>query len=247
MGLDGMSREPGSGRTRVEGLGSCSGRSCRPPILKRFASESAERIAGNEMALDVERVLDCGMNGPEPLRRSGRLEPPHLPLTSTNRRGPGRAVCLAAGRQVRILGPIVSPPALLMASCQSQFRLRCGIRTQPISHQHVRREAVLFGVACASVSRLQSCRVAVAPADREPRLRRRPLARARKSPAGDQNSRRIEMPTRGRSMTSAAKLFGEQRAELQHPSSDRFQPTSSKSRQLQAPAALPCSAPGSAS
>ncbi len=26
-------------------------------ILKRFASESAERIAGNEMALDVERVL----------------------------------------------------------------------------------------------------------------------------------------------------------------------------------------------
>src|ERR1700722_20124387 len=37
-------------------------------ILKRFASESAERIAGNEMALDVERVLDCGMNGQEPLR-----------------------------------------------------------------------------------------------------------------------------------------------------------------------------------
>jgi hypothetical protein len=63
----GLSRELGSGRTRVEGLGSCSGRSRRPPILKRFASESAERIAGNEMALDVERVLDCGMNGQEPL------------------------------------------------------------------------------------------------------------------------------------------------------------------------------------
>ena len=65
--LRGLSRELGSGRTRVEGLGSCSGRSRRPPILKRFASESAERIAGNEMALDVERVLDCGMNGQEPL------------------------------------------------------------------------------------------------------------------------------------------------------------------------------------
>ena len=62
-----LSRELGSGRTRVKGLGSCSGRSRRPPILKRFASESAERIAGNEMALDVERVLDCGMNGREPL------------------------------------------------------------------------------------------------------------------------------------------------------------------------------------
>jgi hypothetical protein len=43
---EGLSRELGSGRTRVEGLGSCSGRSRRPPILKRFASESAERIAG---------------------------------------------------------------------------------------------------------------------------------------------------------------------------------------------------------
>ena len=63
----GLSRELGSGRTRVEGLGSCSGRSRSPPILKRFASESAERIAGNEMTLDVERVLDCGMNGQEPL------------------------------------------------------------------------------------------------------------------------------------------------------------------------------------
>jgi DNA polymerase IV len=58
----GLSREVGSGRTRVEGLGSCSGPSCRPPILKRFASESAERIAGNEMALNVERVLDGGVN-----------------------------------------------------------------------------------------------------------------------------------------------------------------------------------------
>ena len=32
-------------------VGFCSGRSCRLPILKRFASESAERISGNEMAL----------------------------------------------------------------------------------------------------------------------------------------------------------------------------------------------------
>jgi hypothetical protein len=65
--LSGLSRELDSGRTRVGGLGSCSGRSCRPPILKRFASESAERIAGNEMALDVERVLDGGVTGQEPL------------------------------------------------------------------------------------------------------------------------------------------------------------------------------------
>jgi hypothetical protein len=68
LGRKGLSRKLGSGQTRGEGLGSCSGRSCRLPILKRFASESAERISGNEMALDVECVLDCGMNGQEPLR-----------------------------------------------------------------------------------------------------------------------------------------------------------------------------------
>ena len=63
--LQGLSRELGSGRTRVEGLGSCSGHGGGPPILKRFASESAERIAGNEMALDVERVLDGRVNRQE--------------------------------------------------------------------------------------------------------------------------------------------------------------------------------------
>jgi len=31
-----------------------------------------------------------------------------------------------------------------MASRQSQFGLRCGIRTQLVSHQHVGREAMLF-------------------------------------------------------------------------------------------------------
>jgi hypothetical protein len=63
-----LSRELGAGRTRSRKARSWSGRSCRPPILKRFASEGAERVAGNEMALDVECVLDCGMDGQEPLR-----------------------------------------------------------------------------------------------------------------------------------------------------------------------------------
>src|SRR3984957_2551621 len=34
------------------------------------------------MALDVERVLDYGMDGQEPLRRSRRFEPLRLPLAS---------------------------------------------------------------------------------------------------------------------------------------------------------------------
>jgi hypothetical protein len=83
------------------------------------------------MVLDVECVLDCGMNGQEPLRRSGRFEPLHLALASTN-------------RQVRILGPIVSPQALLMASRQSQFGLGCGIGTQFVGDERLGREALVL-------------------------------------------------------------------------------------------------------
>jgi hypothetical protein len=55
------------------------------------------------MALNIERVMDDGVNRQEPLRRSGRFETLHLPLASSH-------------RQMRILGPIVFPQALLMAS-----------------------------------------------------------------------------------------------------------------------------------
>ena len=37
------------------------------PRLERFFSEDAERAAGGEMALDVEGVLDSGVNGQEAL------------------------------------------------------------------------------------------------------------------------------------------------------------------------------------
>jgi hypothetical protein len=60
-----LSQELGFGRTRVGRLGPYSGRGRGLPILKRFASEGAKRVAGNEMALDVEGVLDRGVNGKE--------------------------------------------------------------------------------------------------------------------------------------------------------------------------------------
>jgi hypothetical protein len=81
-------------KRKSEGQGSSSGRCRRPPILQRFASEDSERIAGNKMALNVERILDRGVNGQEPLGGSGRFETLHLPLASSH-------------RQMRILGPII--------------------------------------------------------------------------------------------------------------------------------------------
>jgi hypothetical protein len=46
-----------------------SGSCCRrgSPRPERVVSEDAERVAGREMAVDVERVGDGGMNGQEPL------------------------------------------------------------------------------------------------------------------------------------------------------------------------------------
>jgi hypothetical protein len=46
----------------------CSGGGRRLPILKRFASESTKRVAGNEMALNIEGVLHRGVHPQEPLR-----------------------------------------------------------------------------------------------------------------------------------------------------------------------------------
>src|SRR5271170_7226569 len=55
-------------KRKSEGLGSSSGRSRCLPVLQRFASEDAERVAGNKMALDTERIVDGGLNGQEALR-----------------------------------------------------------------------------------------------------------------------------------------------------------------------------------
>jgi hypothetical protein len=39
-----------------------------PPLFCRLGSEAAERSAGDEVALDVERVVDGGVDGQKALR-----------------------------------------------------------------------------------------------------------------------------------------------------------------------------------
>jgi hypothetical protein len=132
------------------------------------------------MALDVEGVLDRGVNGEEPLRRSGRFETLHLPFPSTY-------------RQVRILGPIVLAQALLMASRQAQFCLGRSVGSRPVGHQYVRRKALLLeqsahefrsrlGVASPLHQQVENLALIVdRPPEPEP-------------PAADQNRHFIEMP-----------------------------------------------------
>src|SRR6202044_4278363 len=64
---------------------SCSGRGSGSPRPERFVSEDAKRAAGGEMALDVECVVDGGVNGQETLGGSGRFETLHLALAPSCR------------------------------------------------------------------------------------------------------------------------------------------------------------------
>ena len=62
----------------------CNGRHL-PPLSHRVAAELAECSAGDQMALDVEEVVDGRMGGEEPLRGRGRFEPLHLSHSSSHR------------------------------------------------------------------------------------------------------------------------------------------------------------------
>jgi len=55
-----------------------------PPLRHCFGSEGPQGRSGNEMALQVEGVVDGGVQAEKSLRGSGRLEPLHLALSSSH-------------------------------------------------------------------------------------------------------------------------------------------------------------------
>jgi hypothetical protein len=67
VNLPALSQELFRGPRVLRALGRGSGGRCCLPRLKRFASEDAERVAGCEMTLDVEIVVDGGVNGQKAL------------------------------------------------------------------------------------------------------------------------------------------------------------------------------------
>ena len=54
------------------------------PLLRGRGSEEAQRRSGDQMTLEVEGVVDGGMNGEITLRRHRRLEALHLVLSSSD-------------------------------------------------------------------------------------------------------------------------------------------------------------------
>jgi hypothetical protein len=66
-----LSREAAFRQTGASCRTVSPGRGCRLPLLHRVRSEAAKRAAGDEMTLNVERVVNGGVNGKEALGRSG--------------------------------------------------------------------------------------------------------------------------------------------------------------------------------
>ena len=133
------------------------------------------------VARKMEQVGDRIMDRRKALNVSRRLEPPHDQLAPSK-------------WQMRILGPVVLPQALLVASRQAQLRLRCPIRSELIGDERLGREALLpeqfahelRGRPCIAPSLHKEIENLALVVDRSPEP---------ESSAGDQNRHLIEMPT----------------------------------------------------
>jgi hypothetical protein len=83
------------------------------------------------MALEVEGVVDGGVDAEKPLRRAGRFEALHFPLPPSH-------------DLVRVLGGIVHPLPLLMTASQAKGLERGGIGAQLVGNRQLGRKALLL-------------------------------------------------------------------------------------------------------
>ena len=83
------------------------------------------------MALEVEGVVDGGVDAEKPLRGTGRFEALHFPLPPSH-------------DLVRVLGTIVHPQPLLVTAGQMELPERGGIGAQLVSDRQLGRKALLL-------------------------------------------------------------------------------------------------------
>ena len=94
-----LSRQSSSGRRSAPAFSGLRRSRCALPRLRCLRPEQTKRLARDEVALEVERVVNGCVHAEKALGRSGRLEALHLSLSSPD-------------WQMRILSAIVLSSAL---------------------------------------------------------------------------------------------------------------------------------------
>ena len=92
-------------------------------------TEAVESGTREEMSLDVEDVVNGGVDGDKALGRAGRLEALHLALSSSY-------------HLVGVVGPIVLAKSLFMVARQPDVVEGSAVGAQLIGYHHLWREAL---------------------------------------------------------------------------------------------------------
>ena len=81
MGLSGY---PLIAKRRPESEILCCSRRCSVPLRHGGGSEGSHRVSGDQVALEIERIIDCTVGGNEALSLTLGLEPLHLSFPSSD-------------------------------------------------------------------------------------------------------------------------------------------------------------------
>src|SRR6202048_396575 len=158
------------------------------------------------MALEVEGIVDGGMNAQKALRRGRRFEALHLALAP-------------AHHLMRILRPIVFSQALLMVAGKSEMPKGSAVGAQLVGRHPRRREALfaqqlahqLDGRRPVSTTLDQDLEDLAFVVDGTPQIHA--LAR-------DPNDHFVEMPAITRSRTAPPQTPSDRRSEFEHPTAN---------------------------
>ena len=178
------------------------------PDRERPGAKLLEDAARQKMTLDVEGVVDGGVDRQEPLGGSRRLEPLLFSFALSN-------------RLVRVFSAIVCPQSLIMDRGKPLFTDGDGIGFELVRGDPLRRKALLLlqlsqqflGRSSAASWLDQEVKHLALVVDRPPQSM---------FPATDLDDHLVQMPTGTRPWTTVAKIAGDQPAKLQKPAPNRL-------------------------
>src|SRR4051794_15682701 len=160
------------------------------------------------MALQVEGVMDGGVETEKSLRGAGRLESLHLALSSSH-------------SLMRVFGAVVHAPPLLVPATQAKSPECCAVGGQLIGDRQLRRETLLLqqlahqplGRPFVPARLDQDVEDLALLIDSPPQIH---------APAGDPYDHLIQMPAIARMWSPLPQPSRKERSEFQDPAPDRL-------------------------